>query len=595
MKKKKILLSILGILLLVLATIGVTYAVFTYTKLGTTENTVTTGTLKFLYTENTGVGNGINIENAFPVSDEVGKTYNTDKYVFDFSVEATNSGTEEIPYEVTLRKKDTSTLDEKYVKVYLTDMTEDADTFIVAPTLYGDLIQTTIDVGEEIEKTIYNGTVLGGELTYKNDFRLRMWIDEKSNQDDINGKTFTALVNVYANVPLVSEEELDLRNSTEISNISINNISAEKIENEDYDYMVTVPEDTTSITIDVDTLSNGATITNIEKVDSIAYTDKNVKRMALTKTFELTPGANYFKITVTSQNNQTTDSYYLYVKTGGLYGFAKKIYDDNPIIDAVPTLTTSSNNTSDASGLYMSTDTNDETPTYYFRGNVENNYVDFAGFTWRIVRINEDGTVRLIMQNGIYDTKYKFNPSRSQLSYMYYTNSSVDGAKFYLDDWYKNNIVNKGYNNYISVNNYFCEQAKVKRTSDYTHGDANMSIYSNYMPDFKCQIDGNGYGVVNSSIGLITYDEIVHAGGYYNKANDKYYLSDINGWTMSPLGGKYASTGSPGWYYGVWHTTKSYLYNTNVADNTYLYPVINLNSNIQVSGTGISDDPYKVQ
>ena len=63
--KKKVLLSVLGIMLLVLVTVGVTFAVFTYTKLGTTENTVTTGTLKFLYTENTGVGAGINIENAF--------------------------------------------------------------------------------------------------------------------------------------------------------------------------------------------------------------------------------------------------------------------------------------------------------------------------------------------------------------------------------------------------------------------------------------------------------------------------------------------------------------------------------------------------
>ena len=70
--KKKILLSVLGILLIVLATAGITYAVFTYTKLGTTENTVTAGTLKFLYTENTGVGRGINISEAFPLSDEVG-------------------------------------------------------------------------------------------------------------------------------------------------------------------------------------------------------------------------------------------------------------------------------------------------------------------------------------------------------------------------------------------------------------------------------------------------------------------------------------------------------------------------------------------
>ena len=204
-EKKKIVLSILGILMLVVVTVGVTYAIFTYTKLGTTENTVTTGTLKFLYTENTGVGAGINIENAFPVSDTVGKSYDTDKYVFDFKIEGTNTGTEEIPYKVTLIKKSTSTLSESNVKVYLTDMTNEADTQLIGPVLYSDLVQTSVDVGSEVEKALYNGTVLGGDTNYVKDFRLRMWIDEKSNQDDINGKTFTAMVNVYADTSLVSD------------------------------------------------------------------------------------------------------------------------------------------------------------------------------------------------------------------------------------------------------------------------------------------------------------------------------------------------------------------------------------------------------
>ena len=45
---------------------------------------------------------------------------------------------------------------------------------------------------------------------------------------------------------------------------------------------------------------------------------------------------------------------------------------------------------------YTNTNTEDNKTTYYFRGAVENNYVSFAGFYWRIIRINEDGTVRLI-------------------------------------------------------------------------------------------------------------------------------------------------------------------------------------------------------
>ena len=45
-------------------------------------------------------------------------------------------------------------------------------------------------------------------------------------------------------------------------------------------------------------------------------------------------------------------------------------------------------------GLFMAED--DEGPSYYYRGAVKNNYVSFAGFMWRIIRRNGDGSVRLI-------------------------------------------------------------------------------------------------------------------------------------------------------------------------------------------------------
>ena len=45
-------------------------------------------------------------------------------------------------------------------------------------------------------------------------------------------------------------------------------------------------------------------------------------------------------------------------------------------------------------GLYMAED--NDGASYYYRGAVKNNYVSFAGFTWRIIRRNGDGSVRLI-------------------------------------------------------------------------------------------------------------------------------------------------------------------------------------------------------
>ena len=86
LRARQILLSVIGILTLIIVTVGVTYAVFSYTKLGTIDNVISTGTLKFLYTENSGNGSGIAIRDALPVSDDIGKSYTKDGYVFDFKV-----------------------------------------------------------------------------------------------------------------------------------------------------------------------------------------------------------------------------------------------------------------------------------------------------------------------------------------------------------------------------------------------------------------------------------------------------------------------------------------------------------------------------
>jgi len=587
-KKKQVIASIVAVLLLVLLTIGVTYAVFTYTKLGTTENTVTAGTLKFLYTENTGVGAGIALTDALPVSDTVGKSYATEGKVFDFSIEATNTGTEVIPYEITLRKKNTSTLGEEAVKVYLTDMTEEVDSELLAPTLYSNLVQTNIDVGDEIEKTIHTDSVAGGELTYLKDYRLRMWVAEETDfsSGNYNGKTFIATVNVYSNVPLVSEEEMNQRENANITSISINDTELAKVSDQDYDYETTLPLGTTEATINVETENPNSTVT-IEKLDSIAQNvnNSNIERMAASKKISLTDGNNYFIIKVISEDKKIEKEYTTKIFVGTL---SEAIFNKYSTIYTNPTLTTSSNNTSDANGLYKSTDTNDGNPTYYFRGDIDNNYVEFAGFTWRIMRINEDGTIKLIIAVPINNkTVYAFN---SNYNSMYYTNSSV---KTVLETWYKNSITDKEYGDKVVTGNYFCEQAKVAyNDSTASNSGASMIVYSNYTPNFKCSTDANGKGVINSNVGLISYDEVIYAGGYPYVSNpDSYYLADItnfyNSWTTSPGG----VGGSP----QVWILNHSPF--TIGLNSTYPYclrPVINLKVDTVVTGSGTSGSPWKV-
>ena len=269
--------------------------------------------------------------------------------------------------------------------------------------------------------------------------------------------------------------------------------------------------------------------------------------------------------------------------------FASLILKNNKVINKKPTLTTSSNNTSDESGLYSSTDTNTGDATYYFRGNVENNYVSFAGQTWRIVRVNEDGTIRIVMQDGINNnTTYQFNSNYNNYTYMYYTNNS--NAKTQLESWYQTNIGSKtNLASKVASGNYYCEQAKVKLNSNISSGNANMIIYSSYTPNFKCTADGNNKGLVNASVGLLTYDEVVYAGGYYGKSNSNYYLYNpsIYFWTMSPNG--FSNPYSTIWYI---HTTGE-IYVNNVNNPIVLRPVLILKVDTKLSsGDGTKINPY---
>ena len=268
-------------------------------------------------------------------------------------------------------------------------------------------------------------------------------------------------------------------------------------------------------------------------------------------------------------------------------GLSGVVLANNTIITDQPTLSTSSNNTKDTAGLYKSTDTNSGNPTYYFRGAVDNNYVLFAGITWRIVRINEDGTIRLITQDGINNnTKYKFNNSSSGYKYMYY---SISNAKTSIEEWYNSNIEsNENYSKYIVSGDYYCEQAKVKNATGSKSGSAVMTVYTDYMPDFKCEADGNGNGIVNAKVGLLTYDEAVYSGKYHSQKSTSYLNNGFDSWIMSPNG---VSSGF------------SFMWNINYESIGYgftngtacLRPVINLTSDVKVTGTGTSTDPYVVK
>ena len=398
-----------------------------------------------------------------------------------------------------------------------------------------------------------------------------MWVDENTDFSDgsMNDKTFTLTVNVYADGKVVTDN-LDTTNT--LDSITVSDCTLDPVFNSaTTEYSCTVKNNVTSVTV------NATATSTKSKVRGLGAKD-------------LVEGKNTLPIRVIAEDGSEKIYNINITRKGGVTSLKNEIME-NKVITANPTLTTSNNNTSDVSGLYKSTATNTGNPTYYFRGNVTNNYVSFAGFTWRIVRVNEDGTIRIVMQDGINsNTEYKFNSNYNNYTYLYYTNSQ---AKTALESWYQTNIGNKSdLAGKVASGNYYCEQAKAKYSNSYTSGSATMTTYNKYKPDFKCSSDGNNKGVVNASVGLLSYDEVVYAGGYPYSNNNNYYLNNsaIYWWTMSPNG--FASGISYVW--GV-YTAGS------ISDGYVNYPVrlravLNLTADTQISdGDGTKDNPFVVE
>ena len=189
---KQVLLSVLGVAILVVAVVGVSFAAFTFSQTGNVENKITTGIISMTYTE---PENGINLTNALPMSDGVGMTLSEKNQYFDFTVSATISGNTTINYAVTATKELDSTIPDTGVKVYLTDMDGDADAQILAPTKVSALQKTTSDVSGAPDDQ-YKLTSDTFSASSSHAYRLRMWVaDDYRVSGDT--QTFKLRVNVY--------------------------------------------------------------------------------------------------------------------------------------------------------------------------------------------------------------------------------------------------------------------------------------------------------------------------------------------------------------------------------------------------------------
>ena len=261
-------------------------------------------------------------------------------------------------------------------------------------------------------------------------------------------------------------------------------------------------------------------------------------------------------------------------------------------------------------GLYKMTVTNgfggqtETGTTYFFRGKVENNYVKFADMLWRVIRINEDGSTRIILDDSIDKNKYALNENAYLgKEKMYYSSGTTsETAQYVLNDWYSTNIdkYKNGtsgykYSDKVVSGRYFCEQAKlISGDYDLTNiPSAKEYNDSSFELSLSCSgADGHGIVPLNSSlphsqsIGLLTLEEFIMAGariGMYSNSTNYFFKgyeheNNYPWWTMSPGG-----ITSAGDVYG-WNVNMSGYYDlgNNVIKLYRLRPVINLKADTKV-------------
>ena len=210
--KNKIIVSVLGLVLLLVFVVGITYAVFTYTKKGNVENTIRTGKITMSYREGE---NGITLENAYPMEDSVGKVLSDPNQLFDFTVNINLYGSKTpVSYEVTAEKDENSTLGDSDVRIYL-EKSSDGTSYSAVSSPSGYIPMGDADeFGAQATEMLLDRGNTTDTVTYN--YRLRMWVGS-NYQVSGEEKHFTLKVNVYGNDGVnveVNGVELDKSSAT---------------------------------------------------------------------------------------------------------------------------------------------------------------------------------------------------------------------------------------------------------------------------------------------------------------------------------------------------------------------------------------------
>ena len=349
------------------------------------------------------------------------------------------------------------------------------------------------------------------------------------------------------------------------------------------------------------------------------------------------------KIYVTNHSCSTSEPAYITLL---------KDYGGKDNITELPDSAFANASTTSDKGMYAKED--DYTATtgmksYYYRGAVDNNWVKFGkegdkDIYWRIIRINGDGSIRMIYSGTTAPTEstkvvmtgtgtqitvdntntFKFNSSYKNPSYVGYMftegqqhgNSTSSTIKTAIDNWYKTTTLETDATTkeLVSQDQIFCNDRSATTSSSGTPGEISGSMSTTYYygayvrlvtnksPQLKCPTASDKFTSRKSSIGnkaltypvgLITADEVAMAGGVYGSSNtnSSYYLyTNQYYWSGSPynfLSG-YSNAGG-------FTVNSSGRIGTYAVNDTYgARPVVSLSSKAKLSGNGTYSKPYTV-
>ena len=658
-KKKKIILAIV-ILLVTITVIGVSYAYWILSFSSVNPNKVATSCLSLSLTNEK---NDINLTKAYPISDAEGKK------LTPYSFTITNTCDLFLSYTVNLEVLNDSTMPYKYIKAMVNN---EAITNLNAL----EDNTTTLD-NASTSKILAKGT-LGTDDSA--DYNIRLWMDEDVtiNDTDSMNTTFLSKVTIGAqrSTYIPSEQGYTTLADAILANDyqTTPEISKQKIAaKQTPDFSKTAP---ILIWNESKATSLSSTSSTMPHPDLVAQKDTDARFKNLSASAVLLPiGSSYtfnyetgkYDITNVQQVDPTTLTY------GGAtkYYFCGAGYNTNSadvisiwkntsgcssiyeitgasITDGTETgsggtsiktrtynlkgyAMTQSERESDKSdkGLYQMED--DDGISYYYRGSVNNNYVKYADAYWRIIRINGDGSVRLLYAGTTANASgfglnikswVKFNTKSDNPAYVGYmygstlntsyektnVNENDSNIKKELDNWYKTNILGTS-NESVIADAGFCNDRSLSSGDGYSATGSNTYYgpYSRYyqtkQPTLKCaqtndlftlSTNTKGNKALTYPIGLITVDELMlsgYADGYINKS--AYTYSTSHYWNLSSsafnvfaLMANGFALSSEGYPHGYQYVTYGF----------GVRAVINLSSEAQISGgIGTSSSPYEIE